>query len=66
MKHEFHTGDVVMIEECRPLAKTKSWRVASCWKKHRPLKSAVVVTALRALQLAAGRFLWYFKRLLMQ
>jgi len=26
--NEFHTGDAVMIEECRPLAKTKSWRVA--------------------------------------
>ncbi len=26
--NEFHTGDVVMIEECRPLAKTKAWRVA--------------------------------------
>jgi len=26
--NEFHDGDVVSIEECRPLAKTKSWRVA--------------------------------------
>ncbi|MGB8516696.1 MAG: 30S ribosomal protein S17 [Gallionella sp.] len=26
--NEFHTGDQVMIEECRPLAKTKSWRVS--------------------------------------
>jgi small subunit ribosomal protein S17 len=26
--NEFHTGDVVTIEECRPLAKTKAWRVA--------------------------------------
>jgi len=26
--NEFHTGDMVSIEECRPLAKTKSWRVA--------------------------------------
>lgn len=24
--NEFHEGDVVMIEETRPLAKTKSWR----------------------------------------
>ncbi len=24
---EFHQGDVVMIEECRPMAKTKAWRV---------------------------------------
>ncbi len=27
--NEFHQGDVVTIEECRPLAKTKSWRVAA-------------------------------------
>jgi len=26
--NEFHTGDVVTIEECRPIAKTKSWRVS--------------------------------------
>ncbi|MFA6972314.1 MAG: 30S ribosomal protein S17 [Gallionella sp.] len=26
--NECHTGDVVTIEECRPLAKTKAWRVA--------------------------------------
>ncbi|MEQ1813774.1 MAG: 30S ribosomal protein S17 [Candidatus Nitrotoga sp.] len=25
--NEFHEGDMVAIEECRPLAKTKSWRV---------------------------------------
>jgi small subunit ribosomal protein S17 len=25
--NEFHQGDLVAIEECRPLAKTKSWRV---------------------------------------
>jgi len=25
--NEFHLGDLVSIEECRPLAKTKSWRV---------------------------------------
>ncbi len=24
---EFNQGDVVTIEECRPLSKTKSWRV---------------------------------------
>jgi small subunit ribosomal protein S17 len=30
---EFHQGDVVMIEECRPLAKTKSWRVARLLEK---------------------------------
>jgi small subunit ribosomal protein S17 len=25
--NEFHQGDLVHIEECRPLSKTKSWRV---------------------------------------
>lgn len=25
--NEYHAGDLVMIEECRPLAKTKAWRV---------------------------------------
>jgi len=31
--NEFHAGDVVMIEECRPIAKTKSWRVAKLVEK---------------------------------
>jgi small subunit ribosomal protein S17 len=31
--NEFHTGDVVAIEECRPIAKTKSWRVAKLIEK---------------------------------
>ena len=31
--NEFHTGDVVTIEECRPIAKTKSWRVARLLEK---------------------------------
>jgi small subunit ribosomal protein S17 len=26
--NECHIGDVVTIEECRPLAKTKAWQVA--------------------------------------
>jgi small subunit ribosomal protein S17 len=26
--NECHTGDIVLIEECRPLSRTKSWRVA--------------------------------------
>ncbi|MDR0481374.1 MAG: 30S ribosomal protein S17 [Gallionellaceae bacterium] len=30
---EFHQGDVVLIEECRPLAKTKSWRVTKLLEK---------------------------------
>lgn len=25
--NEYRTGDVVVIEECRPLSKTKSWKV---------------------------------------
>ena len=31
--NEFHAGDVVTIEECRPLAKSKSWRVAKLVEK---------------------------------
>jgi len=31
--NEFHAGDVVDIEECRPIAKTKSWRVAKLVEK---------------------------------
>lgn len=30
---EFHQGDVVMIEECRPLSKTKAWRVTKLVEK---------------------------------
>ena len=30
---EFNQGDVVMIEECRPLAKTKAWRVTRLVEK---------------------------------
>lgn len=32
-KNEFHQGDVVAIEECRPIAKTKSWRVTRLIEK---------------------------------
>ncbi len=32
-KNEFHQGDVVTIEESRPLAKTKSWRVTKLVEK---------------------------------
>jgi len=32
-KNEYHQGDVVAIEECRPIAKTKSWRVAKLIEK---------------------------------
>ncbi|MDP2805430.1 MAG: 30S ribosomal protein S17 [Gallionellaceae bacterium] len=31
--NEFHHGDVVAIEECRPLAKTKTWRVTKLLEK---------------------------------
>jgi len=31
--NEFHQGDVVTIEECRPIAKTKSWRVSKLLEK---------------------------------
>ena len=33
--NEFHEGDLVIIEECRPIAKTKSWRVAALVEKAR-------------------------------
>jgi small subunit ribosomal protein S17 len=31
--NEFHQGDVVAIEECRPLAKSKNWRVTKLMEK---------------------------------
>jgi small subunit ribosomal protein S17 len=34
-KNEFHTGDMVLIEECRPLSKTKAWRVVKLVEKAR-------------------------------
>ena len=34
-KNEFHEGDVVLIEECRPISRTKSWRVAKLVEKAR-------------------------------
>lgn len=33
--NECHEGDLVMIEQCRPLAKTKSWRVVRRVEKSR-------------------------------
>ena len=33
--NEFHVGDVVVIEECRPLSRTKTWRVSSLVSKAR-------------------------------
>ena len=35
--NECHPGDFVMIEECRPLSKTKSWRVTKMLEKARPV-----------------------------
>ena len=34
-KNEYHEGDLVTIEQCRPLAKTKSWRVVSLVERSR-------------------------------
>lgn len=31
--NECHEGDLVTIEECRPIAKTKAWRVAQLIEK---------------------------------
>lgn len=33
--NECHDGDLVIIEECRPIAKTKAWRVAKLVEKSR-------------------------------
>lgn len=33
--NEFHPGDVVMIEECSPIARTKAWRVVKLVEKAR-------------------------------
>ncbi|MBI4204900.1 MAG: 30S ribosomal protein S17 [Betaproteobacteria bacterium] len=34
-KNEYREGDQVMIEECRPLARTKAWRVVKLLEKAR-------------------------------
>ena len=36
-KSECHEGDVVLIEECRPISRTKSWRVAKLVEKARAI-----------------------------
>ncbi|MEO8631153.1 MAG: 30S ribosomal protein S17 [Betaproteobacteria bacterium] len=33
--NDYHVGDLVTIEECRPLAKTKAWRVVKLLEKAR-------------------------------
>jgi len=35
--NEFHPGDLVEIEETRPLAKTKAWRVSRLVEKSRTI-----------------------------
>ena len=34
-KNEFHEGDLVMIEETRPISRSKAWRVAKLVEKSR-------------------------------
>ena len=34
-KNEFHEGDLVQLEETRPLSRTKTWRVAKLLEKSR-------------------------------
>ncbi len=36
-KNEFHEGDLVQIEETRPLSRTKTWRVAKLLEKSRDI-----------------------------
>ena len=36
-KNEFKAGDTVLIEECRPIAKTKGWRVSKLIEKAREI-----------------------------
>jgi small subunit ribosomal protein S17 len=31
--NQCHTGDIVLIQECRPLSRTKSWRVTQLVQK---------------------------------
>jgi small subunit ribosomal protein S17 len=31
--NECHTGDIVLIQECRPMSRSKSWRVAQLVQK---------------------------------
>jgi len=35
--NQFKEGDTVLIEECRPIAKTKAWRVARLVEKARTI-----------------------------
>jgi len=33
--NEFHSGDIVVIEECRPISKSKVWKVSKLVEKAR-------------------------------
>jgi len=35
--NDYHPGDVVTIEECRPISKTKAWRVVRLVEKAREI-----------------------------
>jgi small subunit ribosomal protein S17 len=35
--NEYRPGDLVWIEECRPISKTKAWRVAKLVEKAQPV-----------------------------
>ncbi len=35
--NECHQGDLVTIEECRPISKTKAWKVAKLVERSRPI-----------------------------
>jgi small subunit ribosomal protein S17 len=35
--NEFGPGDLVLIEECRPISKTKAWRVTKLIEKAKPV-----------------------------
>lgn len=32
-RNEFHAGDMIVIEECRPISKTKAWRAVKLMEK---------------------------------
>ena len=36
-KGEYHEGDLVTIEECRPISRSKAWRVISLVEKARSI-----------------------------
>jgi small subunit ribosomal protein S17 len=36
-ENEAHAGDLVLIEECRPLSKTKAWRLSKLLEKARTI-----------------------------